>query len=177
MSRFIVCGKYGNGMVRVMDTSDNTVEPVTLEQVKLLHAMGYSISFNKEADYIYSLFYDYRKAADTLESISSIKGLGLCDYDNMYFDGVIVYVVYEVMNSVDDKVILLSIHKDGHTFKMYENTGIRELMGCDYSGHIFVGGHGDYAGVCFYKDNIERIMLFDMECNYIKTICPDLEGG
>lgn len=125
---FIICGKDKVLGLRVLDTSDNTVEFITAEQLKVVQQMGYSIKVDESMDYIFKLYSTFPDSlSEIVKYLSNIKSLDLShDYvfQREWYRDYLFYLL-----ACDSSVILLSVGHTNNVFKMYINPDIREKMG------------------------------------------------
>lgn len=169
MHRFIVCGKYDNGSLRVMDTTDNTVESVTVEQLKVIQTMGYSILFDSSYDYIYRMFIYNTSKKSLLDKMPYTKDMRKRLIDYTFFQNMLVQLVY-----CNEKVVLMIIKQSGDSYKMFVNDDIRRLIDIKVVDSLNVYEfYGEEVGVVFTKIDKNYALLFDLECNYLETIDMD----
>lgn len=164
-NRFIVCGKYDNGLLRVMDTNDYTVEPATVEQVKLLQLMGHQISFDNNADYIYRLFDNFSEV--TLKQLPShiFDGIGKYFTDFYYVSCDMGILIYS-----ESKMVLISIRRKDSSYKMIVSSDIMRFVCWDSIDDIQLRGwvkkKAHHYGVQYRHNGVYYVSLFDLNCSY-----------
>lgn len=171
MNRFIVCGRYDNGMLRVLDTSDWMVEPITVEQLKVIQSTGYSVVFNKKWDFIYSLFSDSILQEEAIENMKELTGLYIPygdfnyrgDYTQTIDGNVEVYCFFSANDS-----IFITIRRVKDSYKMVYKRYEYNIFDEDYSKirylHVTVTGNSVFS-VQYNTLDGTSILDFDFDCN------------
>lgn len=169
---FIVCGDDISGTKRVMDTDDNTVSSVTVEQLKLVQAMGYQIVFDKSKDYIYQLHRLILKPRERGEVLEHFLEENYPDIDRCYIDSAnLVSDVFYLIVGLR-KAVLIGISRWNNEYKMnikdiskyfrmfpFDSMRLKGVSLCIASKDLIAV---DYN----MRDNTIRIN-FDINCNYV----------
>lgn len=170
---FVVCGKYENGILRVVDTNDWVVESITVEQLKLIQSIGYHVVFDERYDFIYKLWDtvvigdDCKKHISSMcdigfhiPSLSNIKlGIDIADSGTILFGSVFdtSYAVFTIHN-VDETYKLsykrgygTGLHKNFRSFRTkFLSLEVGDMFSLEYS--IKVDNlYDDYKAVFNYS--------------------------
>lgn len=175
MKRFVVCGSHANGMVRVTDTDDWSVEFISVEQLKLLQSMGYSVGFNERFDFIFKL-YNVSLIGCRDGWFSAMRDMGgfYVPYDDCRFKsgdakrpGVVVFCF-----ASKSEIVLFTVRcKDGVYRLTYKRNVIGELEYniSSYRARLLSMDGDNFSinycasGDCFCG------AIYDIDCNYIRS--------
>lgn len=172
MTRFIVCSKVENGIVRVLDTSDWTVEGISVEQLKLIQSMGYPLVFDERYDFIYKIYSDSSFPGNSFNEMEELCGFRV-PYDDirynrgyaLYKEGVEVYC----FASVND-VIMVTVRKVGSIYKLTYNDDIRSKLPVEltqFAGRVVEVNDKSTFKLNYIVGGWKFSAIFDFACNYI----------
>lgn len=169
---FVVCGKDSENGLRVLDTDDNTVEYVTVEQLKVVQLSGCSVKFDNDMDYIYTLYkYNSRLSGIKIVKLLSKMVNTPISSSHSYFvldaklENMIFYLLF-----CNERVILIAIHSEGDkSFKMYMNSDIRDKMGNEDelgSARLAIRGKSRVLVRYNLRGRLSQTLVFDTKCNF-----------
>lgn len=176
MNRFIVCGRWDDGILRVLDTDDFVVEEATIEQLKVLQSMGYSVVFNNRYDFLYRLFWitNMEVAKPFLFDMMELTDIFLpYDVKGYQFESIKNRAnrvsIFCVMSS--DDIVLFSIRAINRAYKLfYKRFKYSDLTAGFVRWTInplSLRTNGFAISYCSIVPDIVRIE-FDYECNIVK---------
>lgn len=168
---FIACGDWNKGKIRVMDTSDDTVEEITAEQLKLIQSMGYHIEFDRSKDYIYEFYHHFADMPKAVEILSRFpvdvfEVMRSYNIDFLYDDKLVIYIIY-----CNSRVVLLSVKQTGRSYKLRIKYDIRSLFKHNtLKGLGLMLGTSNTFSVQYFsnhgKDNNKLVFDFNLDFQY-----------
>lgn len=171
ISMFIACGRNEDGSIRVHDTSDNTVESVTVEQLKLVQAGGHNVIFDESYDYIYRFYNSFSGNYGNLEILrkmpdSPLRGIWNPCVSYIQFVEMIVYLVFN-----DDKMVLFNVRCSDNRYSMMYRDDIRTYFDASILRDNLHLMRNDVDKMGFYTTafGIDYCVIFDIDLNYIGT--------
>lgn len=167
---FVVCGRNNKDYFRVLDTDDNVVEAVTLEELKVVQSMGYQIIFDSSYDYINELYGSYPDGNETIRILQTmpyklITGMTDIKIDYLRLNGLMCFLVY-----CESKVVLFVIKDEGARCQLVvSNDDIRKLINIKKLGNLTLMDELNDSMCIVYRDeNYETFGInFDYDCNYL----------
>lgn len=168
---FFVCGRDSEKGLRVLDTSDNTVEYITVEQLKLLQILGYQLEFNTSMDYIYCLYSSSLDCNIALSLLAKALNKSYRSFDCYPLISDMLYNTVFYLLPCVEQIFLVSISCNDNSYKMHIVSDVKEKMGEGIVETVsFSHRSKSRIGISYgIRDKVRNILIYDNECNYITS--------